>query len=82
MPFPYPESRADLAPFNIKSEGMEKEEWARKIPKVTESLYGAVLEMGGKITAEHGIVLNRKPFPTHDFYETQIGLCEMNQEGF
>jgi glycolate oxidase len=60
----------------FKSDGMEKEEWARTIPRATESLYRAVLEMGGKITAEHGIGLTRKPFLSLDFTETQIGLLK------
>lgn len=60
----------------FKSDEMEKEEWARTIPRATESLYRAVLEMGGKITAEHGIGLTRKPFLSLDLNETQIGLLK------
>ena len=32
--------------------------------------------MGGKITAEHGIGLTRKPFLSLDLNETQIGLLK------
>ncbi len=58
----------------FKSEEMDKEEWTRAIPGATEALYRSVLEMDGKITAEHGIGLTRKPFLSLDFTETQINL--------
>jgi len=58
----------------FKRDGMEKEEWAREIKKATHSLYRSTLEMGGKITAEHGIGLTRKPYLSLDFSETQINL--------
>jgi glycolate oxidase len=58
----------------FKDEGMEKEEWARTIPPATGALYRSVLDMGGKITAEHGIGLTRKPFLSMDLTETQINL--------
>ena len=60
----------------FKRDEMEKEEWARTLPKASEALYRAVLEMGGKITAEHGIGLTRKPFLSLDLNETQIGLLK------
>ncbi|MBP1699862.1 MAG: FAD-binding protein, partial [Deltaproteobacteria bacterium] len=57
-------------------DGMEQEEWATKIKQATESLYRAALEMGGKITAEHGIGLTRKPYLTLDLNEAQMGLLK------
>jgi glycolate oxidase len=58
----------------FKGDGMGKDEWAQEIKKATHSLYRSTLEMGGKITAEHGIGLTRKPYLSLDFSETQIGL--------
>lgn len=58
----------------FKDDSMEKEEWSRRIKLATESLYRATLEMGGKITAEHGIGLTRKPFLSLDLNEFQMGL--------
>ena len=60
----------------FKNERMEKEEWSMTIPRATEALYRSVLEMGGKITAEHGIGLTRKPFLSLDLNETQMGLLK------
>jgi glycolate oxidase len=58
----------------FKGEAMEQEEWARRIKPATESLYRATLDMGGKITAEHGIGLTRKPYLTLDLNDAQMGL--------
>jgi glycolate oxidase len=57
-------------------DGMDQEEWATKIRQATESLYRAALDMGGKITAEHGIGLTRKPYLTLDLNEAQMGLLK------
>lgn len=66
----------------FKKDQMDKEEWARTIPKATRSLYKAVLEMGGKITAEHGIGLSRKPYLSMDFTERQIDLLRGIKRAF
>jgi glycolate oxidase len=58
----------------FKRDGMEGEEWTRQIKLATESLYRATLDMGGKITAEHGIGLTRKPYLTLDLNDAQMGL--------
>jgi len=58
----------------FNGERMEKEKWSQEIKKATHSLYRCTLEMGGKITAEHGIGLTRKPYLSLDFSETQIDL--------
>jgi glycolate oxidase len=58
----------------FKRDGMDQKEWTDRIRKATESLYRATLEMGGKITAEHGIGLTRKPFLSLDLNDVQIGL--------
>jgi glycolate oxidase len=58
----------------FKKEEMDKEEWARTLPKASKALYQATLAMGGKITAEHGIGLTRKRYLKMDYTETQIDL--------
>jgi glycolate oxidase len=40
----------------------------------SQSLYKKTIEMGGKITAEHGIGLTRKKYLSMDFSPTQIDL--------
>jgi len=47
---------------------MDKAEWDSLLPKASRSLYQKTLEMGGKITAEHGIGLSRKKVSPHGLY--------------
>jgi glycolate oxidase len=58
----------------FKKDDMDKEEWARTLPKASRSLYQATLDLGGKITAEHGIGLTRKGYLSMDWTETQIEI--------
>lgn len=58
----------------FKKDDMDKEEWDRVLPTASESLYRKTLEMGGKITAEHGIGLTRKKYLRMDYTETQVDL--------
>jgi glycolate oxidase len=58
----------------FKKDDMEKQEWARVLPMASQSLYQKTLEMGGKITAEHGIGLTRKKYLRMDYTETQVDL--------
>ena len=58
----------------FKKDGMDKEEWDRAIPIASKSLYRKTLEMGGKITAEHGIGLTRKQYLRMDYTERQVDL--------
>ncbi len=53
---------------------MGEAEWKRVLPEASGSLYRSTLEMGGKITAEHGIGLSRKRYLSLDYTETQIDL--------
>jgi glycolate oxidase len=58
----------------FKKDAMDKEEWDSVLPKASKTLYRKTLEMGGKITAEHGIGLTRKQYLRMDYTETQIDL--------
>jgi glycolate oxidase len=66
----------------FKGEKMEKEEWGTRIKEASRSLYGSVLEMGGRITAEHGIGLTRKPYLPMAIGEIQIGLLRGIKKSF
>jgi len=66
----------------FKKEDMEKEEWLKLVPKAARSLYRATLDMGGKITAEHGIGLTRKQYLPMDYSETQIELLRGVKKSF
>jgi glycolate oxidase len=66
----------------FKPEDMEKDRWTEEIKKATLTLYRTTLEMGGKITAEHGIGLTRKPYLSLDLSETQIELLKGIKKAF
>lgn len=66
----------------FKKDDMEKEEWMRALPKASRSLYRATLDMGGKITAEHGIGLTRKRYLPMDYTQTQIDLLKAIKKSF
>jgi glycolate oxidase len=66
----------------FKRDDMEREEWTRILPKASRSLYRAALDMGGKITAEHGIGLTRKGYLPMDYTETQIDLLRGIKKSF
>jgi glycolate oxidase len=58
----------------FKKDAMDKEEWERALPIASKSLYRKTIEMGGKITAEHGIGLTRKHYLRMDYTERQVDL--------
>ena len=66
----------------FKRDDMEKEEWAKVLPKASMSLYRATLDMGGKISAEHGIGVTRKGYLRMDYTETQIELLRGVKKSF
>jgi glycolate oxidase len=60
----------------FKKDDMDKAEWDSVLPKASRSLYQKTLEMGGKITAEHGIGLSRKKYLRMDYTEKQVDLLK------
>ncbi|HYA91783.1 MAG TPA: FAD-linked oxidase C-terminal domain-containing protein [Thermodesulfobacteriota bacterium] len=52
------------------------EEWERLIDRAQRDLYKATIDLGGKITAEHGIGLLRKPFLSMNLDPFQIELLK------
>lgn len=52
------------------------EEWERLINRAQKDLYEATINLGGKITAEHGIGLLRKPFLSMNLDPFQIELLK------
>jgi glycolate oxidase len=66
----------------FKKDQMEKEEWEDVLPKASTSLYRKTLEMGGKITAEHGIGLTRKKYLGMDYTPTQVELLRGIKRAF
>jgi glycolate oxidase len=53
---------------------LSDEEWEKKSDQAQRDLYQETINLGGKITAEHGIGLLRKPFLSMnlDFYQIQL----------
>jgi glycolate oxidase len=52
------------------------DEWERLINQAQRDLYKATIDLGGKITAEHGIGLLRKPFLSMNLDPCQIELLK------
>ncbi len=52
------------------------EEWERLIDRAQRDLYKETIDLGGKITAEHGIGLLRKPFLSMNLDPCQIELLK------
>ncbi len=52
------------------------DEWERLIDRAQRDLYKATIDLGGKITAEHGIGLLRKPFLSMNLDPFQIELLK------
>lgn len=58
----------------FKKDDMEKMEWDALLSQASRLLYQKTLDLGGKITAEHGIGLTRKKYLGMDYTPTQIEL--------
>jgi glycolate oxidase len=58
------------------------EEWERLIDRAQRDLYKETIDLGGKITAEHGIGLLRKPFLSMNLDPCQIELLKGLKKAF
>jgi glycolate oxidase len=58
------------------------EEWERRIEQAQRDLYSETINLGGKITAEHGIGLLRKPFLSMNLDPCQIELLKRLKKAF
>jgi glycolate oxidase len=58
------------------------EEWEKRIDHAQRDLYKETIELGGKITAEHGIGLLRKPFLSMNLDPCQIELLKRLKKAF
>jgi glycolate oxidase len=58
------------------------EEWERRIEQAQRNLYKETINFGGKITAEHGIGLLRKPFLSMNLDPYQIELLKRLKKAF
>ncbi len=52
------------------------DEWGNKITVIEKDLYQSTIDLGGKITAEHGVGLLRKPFLSMNLDPYQIELLK------
>ncbi len=52
------------------------EEWEREIDEAQKNLYSETIKLGGKITAEHGIGLLRKPYLSMNLGSDQIEVLK------
>jgi glycolate oxidase len=55
---------------------LSDEEWEKRIDQAQRDLYQQTIDLGGKITAEHGIGLLRKPFLSMNLDPCQIELLK------
>jgi glycolate oxidase len=58
------------------------EEWEKQIDPAQRDLYKETIHLGGKITAEHGIGLLRKPFLSMNLDPYQIELLKRLKKSF
>ncbi len=58
------------------------EAWERKIGQVEKNLYSETVQLGGKITAEHGIGLTRKSYLTMNLGPGQVDLLRRMKRAF
>jgi glycolate oxidase len=58
------------------------EEWNRQIEQAQRTIYQETIHLGGKITAEHGIGLLRKPFLSMNLEAQQIELFKRLKVAF
>jgi len=58
------------------------EEWEKSIDRAQRDLYKETIDLGGKITAEHGIGLLRKPFLSMSLDSCQIELLKRLKKAF
>ena len=61
---------------------LEDEEWEKRIDHAQRDLYKETIDLGGKITAEHGIGLLRKPFLSMNLDPHQIDLLRRLKKAF
>ncbi len=56
--------------------------WRAKVPHAADLIYRACTELGGMITAEHGVGLVRKQYLHHSLDPVQIALMKRIKESF
>jgi len=61
---------------------LRDEEWEGRIDHAQRDLYKETIDLGGKITAEHGIGLLRKPFLSMNLDPYQIDLLKRLKKAF
>jgi glycolate oxidase len=61
---------------------LSDEEWEKKSDQAQRDLYQETIDLGGKITAEHGIGLLRKPFLSMNLDSYQIQLLKGLKKAF
>ena len=61
---------------------LNDEEWEKRIDHAQRDLYKETIDLGGKITAEHGIGLLRKPFLSMNLDPHQIDLLRRLKKAF
>lgn len=57
-------------------DGLPEEEWEKRKTKAFELMYGKSREMGGMVSGEHGIGLDKKAYLKAVLGDTQIGLMQ------
>jgi glycolate oxidase len=61
---------------------LNDEEWEGKIDQAQKDLYAATIQLGGKITAEHGIGLLRKPYLSMNLGANQVNVLKHLKTAF
>ena len=61
---------------------LSREDWERLIEQAQRDLYQATVDLGGRITAEHGIGILRKPYLSMNLDPCQIEICRRLKKAF
>jgi glycolate oxidase len=57
-------------------DGLQQEEWDRKLPEVMKEIYGKAVEFGGTVSGEHGIGSAKKPYVSIALDEEEMAVMK------
>ncbi len=66
----------------ICRDNLDEEQWQQKLNKVFNLLYKKAVEMGGKVSGEHGIGYAKKPYLYADYGEVTLNIMRGIKKAF
>ncbi|MDY6908000.1 MAG: FAD-linked oxidase C-terminal domain-containing protein [Chloroflexota bacterium] len=68
--------------LSLLGRGMEREEWERRLPAVFADLYHAGVSLGGAVSGEHGIGLDKKGYLAMTMEREKVELMKRIKRAF